>query len=121
MCGRVVGPLAGASRRRALRAAAMRAQPASWMRKARQHGGFLVLVGNSSVSKTRFLHEAVRDALPDFAVLGPDLGDGDLVATQPQRRPSPSEVDRLARRELQRFIDGSYLTPGSTPIMARAV
>ena len=96
------------------------AEIASWMRGARQHGGFLVLVGDSSVGKTRLLCETARDVLPDFAVLAPDLGDGDLVnSIAAAAFPLPKLIVWLD--ELQRFLDGPYLTPGSTPITARAV
>ena len=46
---------------------------------AAERGGFLLLVGNSSVGKTRLLYEAVERVLPGWAILAPDLGDGDLV------------------------------------------
>jgi hypothetical protein len=35
-------------------------------------GGFLVLIGNSSVGKTRTLYEAIREVLPDWNLLLPD-------------------------------------------------
>jgi hypothetical protein len=92
----------------------------SWMRGAREHGGFLVIVGDSSVGKTRLLYETARDVLPDFAVLAPDLGHGDLVnAIAAATLPLPKLIVWLD--ELQRFLDGPYLTPGSTPITATAV
>jgi hypothetical protein len=51
------------------------------MRAAATSGGFLVLVGDSSVGKTRLLYETACRELPGFAVLAPDLGDGELVIT----------------------------------------
>ena len=93
---------------------------ASWMRRAREDGGFLVLVGDSSVGKTRLLYETARDVLPDFAVLAPDLGDGNLVnSIAGATFALPKLIVWLD--ELQRFLDGPYLTPGSTPITAKAV
>jgi len=93
---------------------------ASWMRRAREDGGFLVLVGDSSVGKTRLLCETARDVLSDFAVLAPDLGDGGLVNSIAGATFSlPKLIVWLD--ELQRFLDGPYLTPGSTPITATAV
>ena len=90
------------------------------MRRAREDGGFLVLVGDSSVGKTRLLCETARDVLPDFAVLAPDLGDGSLVnSIAGATFPLPKLIVWLD--ELQRFLDGPYLTPGSTPITATAV
>ena len=87
----------------------------SWMYRAREDGGFLVLVGDSSVGKTRLLYEMARDVLPDFAVLAPDLGNGDLVNSIAEATfPLPKLIVWLD--ELQRFLDGPYLTPGSTPI-----
>jgi hypothetical protein len=91
-----------------------------WMRQARRRGGFLVIVGDSSVGKTRLLYETARNALPDFAVLAPDLGDGDLVnSIAAATFPLPKLIVWLD--ELQRFLDGPYLTPGSIPIIATTV
>ena len=95
-------------------------QITSWMRGAREDGGFLVLVGDSSVGKTRLLYETARDVLPDFAVLAPDLGDGGLVnSIAAAAFPLPKLIVWLD--ELQRFLDGPYLTPGSTSITDTAV
>jgi len=47
----------------------------SWLQEAQRSGGFLLLIGDSSVGKTRLLYEAARKVLPDFAVLAPDRGD----------------------------------------------
>ncbi len=50
-----------------------------WLRvEAAVKGGFLLIVGDSSVGKTRLAYEAVREALPRFALLHPD--DTALVA-----------------------------------------
>jgi hypothetical protein len=90
------------------------------MRQARTSGGFLLLVGDSSVGKTRLLYEAARTVLPDFAILSPDLGDGHLVNTIAAATfPLPKLIVWLD--ELQRFLPGPYLTPGSTPITAAAI
>ncbi|MET7621761.1 hypothetical protein [Streptomyces sp. NPDC005408] len=44
-----------------------------WLREeAAARGGFLLIVGDSSVGKTRLAYEAVREALPRFALLHPD-------------------------------------------------
>ncbi len=84
------------------------------MHHARKDGGFLVLVGDLSVGKTRLLYETARVVLPDFAVLRPDLGDGDLVnSIAAATFPLPKLIVWL--EELQRFLDG----PG--PITAAAV
>jgi len=92
---------------------------ANWMRGAREDGGFLVLVGDSSFGKTRLLYETARAELPDFAVLAPNLGDGDLVNSIAEATFPLKLIVWLD--ELQRFLDGPYLTPGSTPIKADAV
>jgi tetratricopeptide (TPR) repeat protein len=42
------------------------------LRAAAARGGFVVLIGNSSVGKTRSLYEAVRRELPDWHILLPD-------------------------------------------------
>jgi hypothetical protein len=92
----------------------------TWMRRAREDGGFLVLVGDSSVGKTRLLHKMARDVLPDFAVLAPEPGKGDLVnLIAGATFPLPKLIVWLD--ELQRFLDGPYLTPGSTSITAATV
>jgi tetratricopeptide (TPR) repeat protein len=91
-----------------------------WLREARDKGGFLVLVGDSSVGKTRLLYEAARKVLGDFAVLAPDLGDGGLVNKIAEGTfPMPKLIIWLD--ELQRFLDGPYLTPGSAPITSATV
>jgi hypothetical protein len=91
-----------------------------WLETARDTGGFLVLVGNSSVGKTRLLYETARHVLPDFRVLAPDLGDGELIN---QLAATSFRLPRLLvwLDELQRFLDGPFLTPGSTPITAATV
>jgi hypothetical protein len=92
----------------------------NWMYAARETGGFLLLVGDSSVGKTRLLYETAREVLADFAVLAPDLGDGDLVN---QLAAATFPLPRLLvwLDELQRFLDGPYRTPGSTPITVATV
>jgi tetratricopeptide (TPR) repeat protein len=95
-------------------------QVRGWMRQARTDGGFLILVGDSCVGKTRLLYETARTELYEFAVLAPDLGDGGLVNTIAQATfPLPKMIVWLD--ELQRFLPGPYLTDGSTPITAAAV
>ncbi|MEU5144860.1 hypothetical protein [Streptomyces sp. NPDC021139] len=43
---------------------------------AAEHGGFVLLVGGSSVGKTRSLYEAIRDAVPDWGLVQPmDAGE----------------------------------------------
>jgi tetratricopeptide (TPR) repeat protein len=91
-----------------------------WLRAARDHGGFLVLIGNSSVGKTRLLYETAREVLADFAVLAPDLGDGDLI-NQLAGATFPLPKLLVWLDELQRFLDGPYRTPGSTPITAATI
>jgi hypothetical protein len=91
-----------------------------WMGTAAGSGGFLLLVGASSVGKTRLLYEAAREVLGSFAVLAPDLGDGDLVNKLADATfPLPPLIIWLD--ELQRFLTGPYLTPGSTAILPGAV
>jgi hypothetical protein len=92
-----------------------------WMRQARDDGGFLVLVGDSSVGKTRLLYEAAREVLGDFSVLAPDLGDGDLVnKIAGASFPLPRMVVWLD--ELQRFLDGPYFTtPEYKPVTSAAI
>lgn len=91
-----------------------------WMRHAAQTGGFLLLIGDSSVGKTRLLYEAALAELADFSVLAPDLGNGDLVNKLAEATLTlPKLIVWLD--ELQRFLDGPYLAPGSIPITAATV
>jgi len=100
------------------------AEVGAWMRTARADGGFLVLVGDSSVGKTRLLYETARKVLPEFRVLAPDLGDGGLLnEVAAATFPLPKLIVWLD--ELQRFLPGPYFIPGEsagyTPITAAAV
>jgi hypothetical protein len=79
---------------------------------AAQRGGFVLLVGGSSVGKTRCAAEAVKALLPDWWLVHP---------------PGPEEVAALAQAppqtvlwldELQRYLDGEY---GLTGGMVRAL
>ncbi|WBB80063.1 hypothetical protein O7606_01295 [Micromonospora sp. WMMD882] len=91
-----------------------------WLRGARDTGGFLILVGNSCVGKTRLLYETARAELPDFTVLAPDLGDGGLVdAIAGATFPLPKLIVWLD--ELQRFLPGPYLTADASPITVATV
>jgi len=91
-----------------------------WLREASESGGFLVIVGDSSVGKTRLLYETVLDVLPDWFVLVPDLGEGDVVnAVADSTFRLPKLVVWLD--ELQRFLPGPYLTEGSTAVTPGAV
>lgn len=77
-----------------------------WMRNAATEGGFLVLVGDSSVGKTRLLYHLAREQLGDFPVLLPDLGvgDGELINTVAKPTfPLPKLLVWLD--ELQRFLE----------------
>jgi hypothetical protein len=55
------------------------AQVRAWMRTAAADGGMLLLVGDSSVGKTRLLYETACSELGRFRVLAPNLGDGQAV------------------------------------------
>lgn len=90
------------------------------LHRARNEGGFIVMVGNSCVGKTRLLYEAAREVLPDFEVLAPDLGDGNRVNRVAEARHRPRRLI-VWLDELQRFLAGPYLTAGSTPISSAAV
>ncbi|MFG1626806.1 hypothetical protein [Kribbella sp. NPDC049227] len=96
-----------------------------WMRGARRTGGFLVLVGNSSVGKTRLLFETAREVLPDFALLAPDLGDGELVKTVASAPLRESKGLVVWLDELQRFLPGPYFVEsageGHVPITSTAI
>ena len=75
---------------------------------AAERGGFVLLVGGSSVGKTRCAVEAVRALLPDWWLVHP-AGPGEVAALAPA--PSPRTVVWLD--ELQRYLDGEHgLTGG---------
>ena len=73
---------------------------------AAQRGGFLLLVGGSSVGKTRSAYEVVRALLPDWWLVHP-AGPAEVAALA-QAPPSRTVV---WLDELQRFLDGE---PGLT-------
>jgi len=68
---------------------------------AAERGGFVLLVGGSSVGKTRCAVEAVRALLPDWWLVHP-AGPGEVAALA--RAPSLRMVVWLD--ELQRYLDG---------------
>ena len=68
---------------------------------AAQHGGFVLLVGGSSVGKTRALYEAVRAVLPEWWLVHP--ADAEAVHAFAAVR-TPRTVVWLD--ELQRYLDG---------------
>ena len=75
---------------------------------AAQRGGFVLLVGGSSVGKTRCAAEAVKALLPDWWLVHP-AGPDEVAALA--AAPSPRTVVWLD--ELQRYLDGEHgLTGG---------
>jgi len=66
-------------------------------------GGFLLLVGGSSVGKTRCAVEAVKALLPDWWLVHPD-GPAEVAALA--RAPLPRTLVWLD--ELQRYLDGEH-------------
>jgi hypothetical protein len=74
---------------------------------AAQRGGFVLLVGGSSVGKTRCAAEAVKVLLPDWWLVHPD-GPGQVAALA--QAPSPRMVVWLD--ELQRYLDGEQGVTG---------
>jgi hypothetical protein len=73
-----------------------------------RRGCFVLLIGGSSVGKTRTMHEAVLAALPDWWLVHP-AGPGEVAALA--ATPSPRTVVWLD--ELQRYMDGEHgLTGG---------
>jgi len=76
---------------------------------AAQRGGFVLLVGGSSVGKTRCAAEAVRALLPDWWLVHP-AGPTQVAALV--QAPKPRTVVWLD--ELQRYLDGEHgLTGGA--------
>ena len=80
---------------------------------AAHRGGFVLLVGGSSVGKTRCAFEAVKDLLPDWWLVHPP-GPGEVAALA--TRPTPRTVVWLD--ELQRYLDGEH---GLTGAVVRAL
>ena len=75
---------------------------------AAQRGGFVLLVGGSSVGKTRCAFEAVTALLPDWWLVHP-TGPGEIAALA--AAPTPRTVVWLD--ELESYLDGEYgLTGG---------
>ena len=70
---------------------------------AADRGGFVLLVGGSSVGKTRCAAEAVRALLPDWWLVHP-AGPGEVAALA--AAPPPRTVVWLD--ELQRYLDGEH-------------
>ena len=77
---------------------------------AAKRGGFVLLVGGSSVGKTRCAAEAVKTLLPDWW-LGHPAGPADVTSLA--QAPPPRTVIWLD--ELQRYLDGDHGLTG--PVM----
>ena len=75
---------------------------------AAQRGGFVLLVGGSSVGKTRSAIEAVRTLLPDWWLVHPA---GPVEITALAAAPSSRTVVWLD--ELQRYLDGEHGLTGA--------
>ncbi len=76
---------------------------------AAQRGGFVLLVGGSSVGKTRCAVEAVKALLPDWWLVHPA---GPTEVTALAQAPPPRTVVWLD--ELQRYLDGDNGLTGAT-------
>ena len=83
------------------------------VKAAAQRGGFVLLVGGSSVGKTRCAVQAVKALLPDWWLLHP-AGPGEVAGLS--QAPLPRTVVWLD--ELQRYLDGEH---GLTGAMVRAL
>jgi hypothetical protein len=75
---------------------------------AAERGGFVLLVGTSSVGKTRCAAEAVRALLPDWWLVHPA---GPEQVTALAQAPSPRTVVWL--NELQDYLDGEHGLDGA--------
>jgi hypothetical protein len=80
-----------------------------------ERGCFVLLVGGSSVGKTRTMHEAVLHVLPDWWLVHPDPDDPDMLRALAVA-PAPRTVVWLD--ELQRYLRGG-LTAGSVRSLLR--
>jgi hypothetical protein len=91
-----------------------------WADRACRDGGFLILVGDSAVGKTRLLYELAAAKLPGFYVLAPTLGDATVInAISEADIPLPPLLIWLD--ELHRFLPGRYLPEGGTALKASAL
>jgi hypothetical protein len=82
---------------------------------ASRRGGFVLLVGGSSVGKTRCAAEAVKAVLPEWWLAHP-AGPGEVAALA--RAPTPQTV--VWMDELQRYLDGEHgLTGGVVRALLR--
>jgi len=79
------------------------------VRAAAARSGFVLLVGGSSVGKTRSAVEAVKKALPDWSLIHP-AGPEEIIALA--RQPPARTVIWLD--ELQRYLDGANGLVGAT-------
>jgi len=79
------------------------------LRTAAVRSGFVLLVGGSSVGKTRSAVEAIKEVLPDWWLIHP-AGPGEVVALA--RQPPVRTVIWLD--ELQRYLDGTNGLTGGT-------
>ena len=80
-----------------------------------QRGCFVLLVGGSSVGKTRTMYEAVLDVLPEWWLVHPDPDASDALRSL-AAAPAPRTVVWLD--ELQRYLRGG-LTAGSIRSLLR--
>ena len=78
------------------------------VKAAAQRGGFVLLVGGSSVGKTRCAFEAVKTLLPDWWLVHP-AGPAEVAALA--AAPTPQTV--LWLDELQRYLDGEHGLTGA--------
>ena len=77
------------------------------VKAAAQGGGFVLLVGGSSVGKTRCAFEAAKTLLPDWWIVHP-AGPAEVAALE--AAPTPRTVVWLD--ELQRYFDGEHRLTG---------
>lgn len=90
----------------------------SWLETARTEGGFVVVVGDSAVGKSRLLYEAALEALPGWPVIVIRRGDRVAVDTLPSRVEGGFV---LWVDELYRLLPGPGLPRGATPLMPSAI
>ena len=91
-----------------------------WAEEAAKDGGFLVLVGDSAVGKTRLLYELALAKFPKLFVVAPTLGDASVVnALAEADFPLPPLLIWLD--EFHRFLAGRYLPEGGVALQASAL
>ena len=92
----------------------------AWADEAIRTGGFLTLVGDSAVGKTRLLYELALRKFARMYVVAPNLGDASVINALGEADFTLPPV-LIWLDELHRFLPGRYLPEGGTALQASAL